>query len=344
LVDGIARDIRDKLGRAGALVTIGWTSTRDYRDTQKSAQDIGRELGADYLLRGAMRWTGAGTARQLVVTPELVDARSGKVAWSREVAHAEADVPRLPSDVTKAAAEALGVTLTPGEDSIIAALPTISAEAYRSFLRGRAVVGNDPGSLRESNREYEQAVALDSLFADAWGLLAQGNTVLYLNGNRDPAVARRAKQALDRVVALRPGSPLSRRARSGYLEIVAGDEPAARAELDLALRETPNDAGLLAASGQQDINVGDLGSGLTKLERARELDPRAPTMLANLLTVYTYLNRPTDAQKVGEALLAVRPLDLNSIQAVAMAYVTAGDLTGARRVLREAVQRGVPAP
>jgi Flp pilus assembly protein TadD len=187
-------------------------------------------------------------------------------------------------------------------------------------------------------------VALDSLFADAWGLLAQGNTFLYLNGNRDPAVARRAKQALDRVVALRPGSPLARRARSNYLEIVAGDEPAARAELDLALRETPNDAGLLAASGQQDINVGDLGSGLTKLERARELDPRAPSMLANLLTAYTYLNRPSDAQKVGDALLAVRPLDLNSIQAVAMSYVTAGDLAGARRVLREAVQRGVPAP
>jgi len=276
--------------------------------------------------------------------PELVDARTGKTAWSREVSQAEAELPGLPAEATRAVAKALDVTLAPAEDSAIGALPTASAEAYRSFLRGRAIVGNDPASLRASNQEYEQAVALDSLFADAWGLLSQGSTYLYLNGNRDPAVARRAREALEHVTALRPGSPLARRVRANYLEIVAGDEPAARAEMDLALRETPNDAGLLAASGQQDINVGDLGSGLTKLERARELDPRAPSMLANLLTAYIYLNRPADAQKVGEALLAVRPLDLNMIQAVAMAYANAGDLDGARRVLREALRRGLPAP
>jgi serine/threonine-protein kinase len=344
LVDGIAQDVRDRLGRAGALVTIGWTSTSDYRDTQKPPQDIGRELGADHLLRGVVRWAGQGGARRLLVVPELIDARSGRQVWQRAVEHPEPDIPRMSSDVTRAVTEALGVALTPGEDSAIAELPTRSAEAYRAFLRGREQTGSDPATLRATNQEYEQAVALDSMFADAWGSLSSGSTILYLNGNRDPAVARRAREAMERVVALRPGSALARRARSRYLEIVAGDEPAARAEMDLALRENPNDATLLAMSGQQDINVGDLGSGLTKLERARELDPRSPSVLTNLVQAYTYLNRPTDAQKAGVSLLAVRPLDLNAIQGVAMAHVSAGDLEGARRVLRDAVQRGVPAP
>jgi hypothetical protein len=40
--------------------------------------------------------------------------------------------------------------------------------------------------------------------------------------------------------------------------------------------------------------------------------------------------------------LTVRPEDLNAIQQVAIAYLAAGDLEGARGMLRAAVQRGVP--
>jgi tetratricopeptide (TPR) repeat protein len=157
-------------------------------------------------------------------------------------------------------------------------------------------------------------------------------------------VAVRATEALERMLVLQPTSPLARTVRSNFLQNVAGDEPAARAELDLALREWPSNAGLLSTSGAQDMNVGDLGSALTKLERARELDPRNPSMLGNLVRAYTYLNRPADAQVAGATFLAVRPFNLSAIQRVAIAYLSNADLPGAREVLRAAVRRGVPVP
>jgi len=125
---------------------------------------------------------------------------------------------------------------------------------------------------------------------------------------------------------------------------VAGDEQAASAEIDLALREAPNDAWLLSGSGAQDMNRGDLGSALTKFERVRELEPRLGGNLLSLVQAYTYLGRAADAKAAAALALTVRPEDLNAIQQVAIAYLAAGDLEGARGMLRAAVQRGVPGP
>jgi len=67
-----------------------------------------------------------------------------------------------------------------------------------------SVSGTDPATLRAGISEMEQAVALDSTYARAWAALAIASANLYVNGNRDPRVAARAKQALDHAVESEP--------------------------------------------------------------------------------------------------------------------------------------------
>jgi Flp pilus assembly protein TadD len=347
LLNGVVDDIRSKLFGLSGLTVIGSGTAEEYRNTAKSPAEIGRELAADYLLAGEMHWVGDGAARRLVVSPKLQDARSGAVLWREDVAIEDGALPGVASALAGGVARALSVAFSVEEQQSLETWPTKNEEAYRAALRGRQVMsasGTDPAVLRAGIAELEQAVALDSTYAWAWAGLTIASSNLYLNGNRHPRVAARAKQALDYAVALRPNAVRTRRARSTYLLNVAGDEQAASAEIDLALRESPNDASLLSSSGSQDMNRGDLGSALTKFERVRELEPRISGNLTSLVQAYTYVGRAADAKAAGATLLTLRPLDTQIIQQVAIAYLADGDLEGARGVLRAAVQRGVPAP
>jgi len=50
------RGDRHQAGSIRSLGVIAWQSTRQYKQTSESPQEIGRELGAQYLLEGTVRW------------------------------------------------------------------------------------------------------------------------------------------------------------------------------------------------------------------------------------------------------------------------------------------------
>jgi Flp pilus assembly protein TadD/TolB-like protein len=342
-VEGISQQVRVRLNRLGSLQVIAAGSSDQYRDSKKTPQDIGRELGADYILSADAQWTES-EGGSFTVTPTLRDARSGKVRWEQTLRLPAGDLAKAPSRIAAEVARELEATPSEAERQELERLPTANAEAYRSFLRGAYLTGSDPETSRQSIREFEQAVALDEGFAHAWAQLSVRYATLFAAVSRIPANAERAKLALERAEALAPGADFVRRARYAYLNNVVGDQAAAIAELDDMLRTYPNDAALLSTSASFDRLRGELGTALAKLERARDLDPRQANALSNLSSVYAALGRGADAVKAGEALVAVRPRDLSSLQTLVIAHLVNGDLGGARAALKAAVQRGVPAP
>ncbi|HEX5819070.1 MAG TPA: protein kinase, partial [Gemmatimonadales bacterium] len=329
VTDGVVEDLRRRLGNVSALTVIGASSVSEYRNTDKSPATIGQDLKVDYLLTGTVRWDGEGTGRRAAMDTRLLDSRSGEELWGETVTVADAELPVLPIKAAKGVLAALAVTPSSVELARVDSPLTRNAEAYRSYVRGQQAYLNEtidgPG-LRGVIQELEQAVAIDAQFGDAWTLLSRANAFLFLNGNRDPANAARARQALERAEALQPGAPSVHAAKAGYLLAIAADAPAASAELDLALRGAPNDARLLRQSGASDLGRGDLGSALTKLERTRELDPRDPSTLASLVQVYVNLGRAAEAKEIGATLLAVAPLDLINVSQVVKAYLSDGDV------------------
>ena len=182
----------------------------------------------------------------------------------------------------------------------------------------------------------EQAVALDSTFAVAWASLSIALTRLYTNGFPSPELAGRAKEALDRAVALSPDAPQSHLAAARYRTLITRNANLSASEMDLALRSAPNDAEVLSAAGLDDVQKGDFGSALAKLERAREIDPRSYTTLYNLGQVYDALGRTADAEAAAAAALVVRPGDLAALQWISMMRVAQGNMAGARDGLRAA--------
>ena len=67
--EGVTEEITARLAAIDRLRVIAGTSGSVYRDTKKTAREIGRELGADYILEGSVRWEKAGQGQARVDKP-----------------------------------------------------------------------------------------------------------------------------------------------------------------------------------------------------------------------------------------------------------------------------------
>jgi len=80
LADGFAEDTIVSLGRLdpGRVSVVGRTSMIAYKRTTKSLAEIGREVGAEYIVEGSFRVESS----QLRVTARLIRARDQIQVWS----------------------------------------------------------------------------------------------------------------------------------------------------------------------------------------------------------------------------------------------------------------------
>jgi Tfp pilus assembly protein PilF len=235
----------------------------------------------------------------------------------------------------------MGAVVSDGERARFAQRPTANTAAYQLYLKGRALKTYDAGSQRAAATLFEQVVALDSGFADAWSALSIAMSLLYSAGT--PGAELRAREALDRAVALDPTSLQAHLAGAQYQVLVARNPLHARAEFDLALRAAPTDDEVLSSAAQADMMLGDYGSALAKYERAREIDPRSFVTLVGLARVYSRVGRLADAEHALTTALLARPGDLTVIRELAQWRVAQGKLAEARAGIRGVIDSGVPA-
>jgi TolB-like protein/tRNA A-37 threonylcarbamoyl transferase component Bud32 len=341
-VDGMADQVRGKLmGLAGFQVTAR-ASSDQYRETRKTPQEIGRELGVDYLLTSTVSWikSSGGTSRVQVV-PELINVKTGAGTWQQSFDADLTDIFQVQGSIATQVAGALNVALAPQEEQELVERPTSNLAAYDLYLKGLAVPGNDPSSLRQSIAHYEQAVALDSTFAEAWARLGRVLSNLYFNSTPSPEVAARALRAIDRAKALAPDAVLTHWARSLYLVNVKNDPEAARAEVMAAMRLSPNDPQVLRMAAGMESSRGRWPEALAHAQQAVKVDPRSRGAKTNLFGYLVSLRKYPEALALGREILAEAPGDLGTQENMAFIHLMQGDLAGARGVIR-AVPAEVP--
>ncbi|HSE27334.1 MAG TPA: protein kinase, partial [Gemmatimonadales bacterium] len=344
IVDGLVDEVRGKLSRVHGLTVIASTSVEQYRETTKSSQEIARELGADYLLVGRVRWAGSGDARRIQVVPEVIDGKTGSTTWQQTFDAPLTDVFQVQSQMATRVAGALGTALGAQEEEVLTRSATTNPVAWDLYLKGRALTNPSAAEQRLAASYFEQAVALDSSFVEAWNALTIALSRVYFNGNREPVAAARARQAMERTLALDPDGALGHAAATRYYNLVERNQAKASDAAERALRAAPNDAEMLALAATVDLSFGRTEAALTKLERARELDPRSVRTLASLQNALVYSRRLDEALDVSQANIALEPIDVTAAKWQVMAHLAKADLASARRAVDAAKARGIPAP
>jgi tetratricopeptide (TPR) repeat protein len=322
---------------------IASSSSNEYKHSRKALPVIARELGADYLLIARIRWARQpdGTSR-VEVSPELVDvgpAGTPRTRWQQPFDAAITDVFKVQADIAGQVASALNVALGTNQKQTLTERPTENLAAYDAFLKGEASGGltiADPPTLRNAITYYEQAVALDSNFAEAWSRLSRAHSAYYYNVVPSPANAEAAKRAADRAMALAPKRPESHQAVGDYHNSVRGEYADGLAAYEEGLSASPENAELLTNAALAEQSLGRWDAAVKHLERAWTLDPRSASTARRLTHTLLRLRRYPEALAAADRGLRVSPGNLDLIENKAMVYLAQGDLDGARAAIRAA--------
>ncbi len=185
-----------------------------FRDKPVTAQQVGQQLGAAYVLEGSIRRAG----NRVRITAQLVEASTRHSVWAERYDRQLEDVFAIQEEIARSIAQALRITLTPQEEKTMARKPTENPLAYDFYLRGRGYSRRE--NLNYGLQMFEQAIQLDPNFALAHGGIAQLCGVIFEIREQNPKWIERGLAACDRATALAPDLPevLVARARICYAQ------------------------------------------------------------------------------------------------------------------------------
>src|SRR5262245_49591355 len=340
--DGLADAVRGKLSAVPGLQVIASSSSDQYKKSSKSPREIGRELGAEYLLVGKVRWqkTGGGVSR-VQVSPELIQTSNATTRWQQPFDAPLQDVFRVQVDIATRVAQALDVALGAGAREQLTERPTRNLAAYDAFLRGEQLsnrVGiTDLDALRRSVVAYSEAVALDSGFALAWAQLSRALSTIYVNGSRPESEATRAAEAAQRALSLSPQLPQAHFAQALYLSGIRHEHARALEEVTVARKSAPYDVELLSMAALAEQQLGRWDDALAHFREAQSLDPRSVATARRLARVLLWLRRYPEARQACDEALRLSNASPDVLDFKVSTFLGEGDLAGARAALRDAL-------
>jgi len=200
--DGMTEEISTKLAHIQNLKVAPYSSTSRFKGTQKSPQEIGRELQARYLLAGSVRKAD----NQVRVSVQLIDSSTGFQIWADDFTGELKDVFALQEQTALKIGRALDVKLSPEEQRAIEHRYTQNPEAYDAYVRGLALSWDwdNPGKLEAARKEFEKALQLDPKYPLALAGLSRVENFYYRNIESDEAHLRRAEDFAQQALAIDP--------------------------------------------------------------------------------------------------------------------------------------------
>jgi serine/threonine-protein kinase len=275
LSEGITEEIIGQLAQVGGLKVISRTSVVALKGSGLTLPQIADTLGVRHILEGSVRRAGT----RIRVAAQLIDARTDVHLWAESYERELTDVFSVQEEIARQVSAALVTTV--GE--LRGAGPrsrTRDPGAYGAYLRGKYLLHRrTPDAMRGARIDFEQAIALDSGFAPAWGGLAAalGLPVTYGYGDVDPYVAYgRAVAAATRGIALDSGLADAYAARAYVLTKAMFPANVVHADIRRALKLSPNSADVHGWYAHYLSREGDYGRAIEEADRAIALDPLAP--------------------------------------------------------------------
>jgi len=340
--EGITDEITTRLANVSGLGVISRSSAFQFRERAQATREIGRALGADYVLLGSIRTDrradGSGVVR---VTSILVSVADDREIWSRshDAALVPGEIFQAQEAIASGVTAALNVTLLPPERAALEARPTASLPAYEAYLRGNVhaaqTFAEEP--TRTAIALFEQAIALDSGFALAHARLAQVQSLYYRFFDRRAERLAAARASAERALALAPGLSDARLALGYYYYWGHLDLDRAMEQFDAVRAAEPNNSELLWIVGSVERRLGRWDASMASMSRAQVLNPRLPLYAFDLAVTYMLLRRYPDAERYYDEALALEPNWFPPYPAKAALYwIWRYDVERARAVMREA--------
>jgi eukaryotic-like serine/threonine-protein kinase len=329
-VDGLHEEIISRLGRLqpARLGVIARTSVLQYRGTAKPIDQIGRELGASYILEGSVREAGS-TVR---VTAQLIQVSDQTHFWTETYDRQMSDLFTVQSEIGAHVADALSVDVLPEALSALEPHRELSLEAYAAYLRARYVWHRralEYPTNAQRAVDYFQVVTRAAP-AYAPGFAGLGQAFHYLSSYSPSREQRRelieqAKAALSRALELDERSATALAALAWIRFRIDYEWKAAEEGFRKALALEPNSADIHQSFATLLAYGGRHAEAQREIQLALTLDPLSPSLHDSAFYVYLAGQRWDKAQEMAERLGRLVPEDPTSIYYASLVHALRGE-------------------
>jgi adenylate cyclase len=333
--DGVTEDIMARLAGIRGLRIVSRTTAMRYKGSELSVPQIGAELGAQAVVEGTVR----RSADRVRVTAQLIAAERDEHLWAETYDRVLEDVFAVQSDVAENIAKALRAELTPGERERLHRKPTENLEAYELCLKGMRIGESmDPEAVREAERYFREAIALDPGYARAYAGLA-GTLVLkgYLSNIPPAELFPQLRAVATEAIRLDPGLGEAYTALACVAFYYEWDWARVERELETALELSPNDAWALGFRGVSLMMSERFAEAETSMRKAVRVDPLSSLRRLELAEVCTFTGRPEEGIAILDSILRHDPKCYQPRLWRGLCQMYAGNLGAAAEDMDEAI-------
>ena len=279
--DGLTEELIAELGGISPdrLGVIARTSSMSYKQTSKTVDQIGKELGVDYVLESSVRESGG----QIRFTAQLIRVRDQTHVWAHSYERPQRDTLQLQSELANTVAGEVQVGLPPRQQQRANSQHTPTPDAYDAFAQGRYHANKwSRPELHLAVGYFEKAIEKDPEFARAHANLADVYAQLISMREYKPAEAiPKAKDALLKALALDDSLAEAHTSLGWTMDVFDWDWAGAEKEYRRALELKPNDAGAHHRYALHLADMGNFPEALAQIRQARQLDPISPVMVTS---------------------------------------------------------------
>jgi len=310
--DGITEEITSRLAALHGLAVISRTSAKQYKKTDMTTQQIGDELGADYVLEGAVRWDRSAEGNGRVrVTPQLIRVSDDTHLWVERYDRVIKDIFSVQSEIAEKVAKQLDLTILEPERRALYEQPTDNLEAYDCYLKGKeheykGWSYSDDQEFDLAIENLEKATELDPDFALAYVQISLIHSRMYFFGdNRTNERLVKSRAAVDRAFELQPDLPEAQAALAFYYYWGLLDYDRAEEIFKSVQKAQPNSPPELLGYIQR--RQGKWEQSLSILEKAFKLNPRHSQLAYEIGLSYQGMRSYEKAEEWFNRALSINP-------------------------------------
>jgi len=317
--DGMTEALITELSKISALRVISRTSVMRYKETDKLLPQIAQELNVDAVVEGSV----LRVAEQVRITAQLIEGATDRNLWVESYERDLGDVLALQSDVARAIAHEIQVTLTPEEQARLTSARPVNPEAHELYLRGKYHYFKlTKKELEKANEYFQQAIEVDPNYAQAYAGLAASYEYLSWAGHLPLDEAKSETSALLRK-ALEIDDTLAEAhlALSGVRFYLDWDWVEGEREMKIAIALNPNLAEAHCEYAFYLMAMGRFEESIAEAKRTLQLDPLSYSYESKLAYMYYQARQYDHAIAVYQRMAELEPKKSGAYFGLASIYV-----------------------
>lgn len=327
--DGLTEEMITALTRLneGRLGVIARTSVMVYKQSPKPLDQIGRELGVQYVMEGSVRRDSS----RIRINAQLIQIKDQTHLWAREYNRELNNSLALQTEIAQEIGDEIQASL--GADNVVKAVnrvapthSTASYEAYDLYLKGRYFWNKRTSAgFWQAASYFQQATAKDPGYASAYAGLADTYGLMstwYAEPQQE--YMPKAKAAALQALALDDSLAEAHASLALVAENYDYDWQTAEKEFRRAIQLNPDYATAHQWYAEYLAWQGRFDEALAESELARRLDPMSLIIATDRGAILFYARQYDRAIEQFRAVLDMDPGFANARSFVAASYVQQG--------------------